>query len=346
VKSWGDGGAGCATDVAVTAQGTTTNASDGITVSSPANGADVSSGFTLEASAPTCSSQAVSTMGYSLDSSADTVTFNGTSVSANVSASAGAHTVHVKSWGDKGSACSAEVAVTVSGGSSPATSIIPSDAVSVSSIQTLGSWIAVNDTGESGTSTGSMSLVGSPSLSGNARKFSTHYTNGGGERYYVSFGDDTSATNFFYDAYVYIANPNGSLANVEMDMNQTMPNGQTAIFGFQCDGYNSTWDVTKNAGSPTHPVDTWVKSGAHCNPREWSTSTWHHVQVYYSRTSSGAITYHTVWLDGTEQSINMTVSSAFALGWAPSLLTNFQIDGIGSSGSTTLYLDKVVIYRW
>jgi hypothetical protein len=68
--------------------------------------------------------------------------------------------------------------------------------------------------------------------------------------------------------------------------------------------------------------------------------------VYYSRTSSGTITYHTVWLDGTEQSINMTVSSAFALGWAPSLLTNFQIDGIGSSGSTTLYLDKVVIYRW
>jgi hypothetical protein len=53
-----------------------------------------------------------------------------------------------------------------------------------------------------------------------------------------------------------------------------------------------------------------------------------------------------VWLDGTEQSINMTVPSAFALGWAPSLLTNFQIDGIGSSGSTTLYLDKVVIYRW
>ena len=346
VKSWGNGGAGCDADVAITAQSSGgSGGSDGITVSSPSNGASVSSPFTLDANASTCSSQSVAAMGYSIDSGS-TVTANGTTMSASVSASSGAHTVHVKSWGNGGAGCDADVAITVSGGGSNPTSMIPSNAVSVSSIQTMGNWIAVNDTGESGTSYGSMSIVSSPSLSGQARKFVTHYTNGGGERYYVSFGDDTSSTNFFYDAYVYIANPNGSLANVEMDMNQTMPNGQTAIFGFQCDGYNSTWDGTKNAGSPTHPVDTWVKSDAHCNPREWSENTWHHVQVYYSRNSSGVISYNTVWLDGAEQSVNLTMPSAFALGWAPSLLTNFQIDGIGSSGSMTLYLDKVTIYRW
>ena len=32
-------------------------------------------------------------------------------------------------------------------------------------------------------------------------------------------------------------------------MNQTMENGQTVIFGFQCDGYTSTWDYTRNAGT-------------------------------------------------------------------------------------------------
>lgn len=346
VKSWGNGGASCDADVAITAQSSGGGGgTDGITVSSPSNGASVSSPFTLDASASSCSSQSVASMGYSIDSGG-TVTVNGTTMNASVPASSGAHTLHVKSWGTGGAGCDADVAITVSGGGSNPTSVIPSNAVSVSSIQTMGNWIAVNDTGESGTSYGSMSMVSSPSLSGHARKFVTHYTNGGGERYYVSFGDDTSATSFFYDAYVYISSPNGSLANVEMDMNQTMPNGQTAIFGFQCDGYNSTWDGTKNSGSPTHPVDTWVKSGAHCNPREWSENAWHHVQVYYSRNSSGVISYNTVWLDGTEQSINMTMPSAFALGWGPSLLTNFQIDGIGSSGSTTLYLDKVTIYRW
>jgi len=348
VKSWGNGGAGCASDVAITAQGTSSGSSSGgITVTAPANGASVSTSFDLEASAATCSSQPVSAMGYSLDSSSDTVTFNGTSLNASVSTSAGAHTVHVKSWGNQGAGCSADVAITAGGGSptSP-TSIIPSDAISVSSIQTLGNWVEANDPGNGGSSSGSMNLVGSPTLSNDSREFSTHYSNAGGERYYVSFGDDTTSTNFFYDAYVYIKSPSTQVANVEMDMNQTMPNGQTAIFGFECDGYNSTWDYTKNAGTVDKPVDTWVHSSAYCNPRDWSTNTWHHVQVYYSRTSTGAITYHTVWLDGTEQGINATVNSAFALGWAPTLLTNFQVDGVGSSGSSTIYLDELTIYRW
>ena len=348
VKSWGNGGATCDADVGITAagSGSSSGGTDGITVSSPGNGASLSSPFTLDASASTCSSQSVGSMGYSIDSGA-TVAVNGTAMNASVSASAGAHTLHVKSWGDDGAGCDADVAITVSGGSgSTPTSVVPSNAVSVSSIQTLGDWIEVNDTGAVGTSRGAMAMVSSPSLSGNARKFVTSFANGGGERYYVSFGDDTTSTNFFYDAYVYIPSPSGSLANLEMDMNQTMANGQTAIFGFQCDGYSSTWDVTKNAGSPTRPSDAWVHSGAYCNPRAWSTNTWHHVQVYYWRTSSGTITYQTVWLDGAEQALNLTVPSAFALGWGPTLLTNFQVDGLGSSGSTTLYLDKVTVYRW
>jgi hypothetical protein len=144
---------------------------------------------------------------------------------------------------------------------------------------------------------------------------------------------------------VYIQSPSTSLANIEMDMNQTMPNGQTAIFGFQCDGWNNTWDYTTNKGTPTNPVDAWVKSNQYCNPRTWSTNTWHHVQVTYSRDNSGNITYQAVWLDDVQQPINATVNSAFALGWAPSLLSNFQVDGLGN-GQVTLYMDSLTIYRW
>jgi hypothetical protein len=131
-----------------------------------------------------------------------------------------------------------------------------------------------------------------------------------------------------------------------MDMNQTMENGQTVIFGFQCDGYTNTWDYTKNAGSPTNPSDVWVHSSAYCNPRSWSQNTWHHVQVYYSRDGSGNITYHSVWLDGAQSSINATVNSAFALGWGAVLLTNFQVDGLGPSGSPAVYLDNLTVSRW
>jgi hypothetical protein len=118
------------------------------------------------------------------------------------------------------------------------------------------------------------------------------------------------------------------------------------MFGVQCDGYSNTWDYTANAGSPKKYKDVWLHSGAHCNPREWSTNTWHHVQMTYSSDSAGDVTYRSIFLDGVEQIINDTVPSAFSLGWAEVLLTNFQVDGLGASGWTTVYADHMAVYRW
>jgi hypothetical protein len=318
------------------------------TISSPGNGTDVTSPFTLTADASSCSSQPISSMGYSLDNSSDNTILHGaTSIDAQVSASSGTHVVHVKSWGNQGAVCVSDVTVTVSGASASASDAltVPAGASVVSSIEDLSTWQAAHDTGTKGTSSGSTTLVTSPSHNGKSRKFQTSFTSNAGERYWVSFGDDVNATNFVYDAWVYIGGSSAYLANVEMDMNQVIPNGDTVIYGFQCDGWNGTWDYTENAGTPAKPVDKWVYSKAACNPRSWSLNTWHHVQVAYSRNSSGVVTYKTVALDGKEQTINGTVPSAFASGWAPTLLTNFQVDGLGS-GSNTLYLDEVTVSRW
>jgi hypothetical protein len=130
-------------------------------------------------------------------------------------------------------------------------------------------------------------------------------------------------------------------------MNQVVSNGQTVIFGFQCDGWSGTWDYTINTGTPEKPTDKWMHSPQSCNPRQWTTDTWHHIQLSYSRDNSGNVTYKSVWLDGVEQDINMTGPSAFALGWNPALLTNFQVDGATSTaGSATVYLDNLTVYRW
>ncbi len=174
----------------------------------------------------------------------------------------------------------------------------------------------------------------------------TDYTGSSAERYYVSFGQDTAATHFLYDAWVYLDGSVSDVANLEMDVNQVMANGQTVIFGFQCDGYSKTWDYTTNAGTPENYVDQWLKSDQACNLEEWSVETWHHVQVLYSRDSAGNVTYEAVWLDDAEQDIDTTVPSAFALGWGSTLLTNLQVDGRGPSGSSTVYLDNLTIYRW
>jgi len=285
-------------------------------------------------------------MGYSFDNSTDTTIVNGTSVNTQVTGTAGPHTLHVKAWGSQGSACVTDVAITISD-SNEGHIVAPAGAISVSSIESLSNWNAAYDSNSGvGSASGNTNIVASPSQNGHARAFHTKFANAGGERYSVTFGDDQTSANFLYDGWIYLDGSSGQIANLELDMNQTMENGQTVIFGFQCDGYSSTWDYTKNAGSPTSPSDVWVHSGAYCNPRQWGTNTWHHVQVYYSRDDSGNITYHSVSLDGLGQAINATVNSAFALGWGPVLLTNLQVDGLGASGTPNVYLDNLTISRW
>jgi hypothetical protein len=319
----------------------------GVTVNSPANTADVESPFTLSATAATCSSQNVSSMGYSFDSSADTTVFDSSSIEASVGSSSGTHTLHVKAWGDKGSSCVTDVTINVKAGGTSAGSEIPSDAVSVSSIQAMSNWQADHDSGGPGSSSGSTKIVSSPSLHGSTRRFVTEYKNSGDERYSVSFSDDTDSKNLYYDAWIYLTSSASQIANIEMDVNQVMANGQTVLIGVQCDGYSGTWDYTVNKGSAKTPKPHWdSKSGTKCNPRSWTRDKWHHVQASFSRTDSGTITYKSVWFDGVETKLNATAFGAADLGWDPVINTQFQVDGLGSSGTTTVYLDSLTVSRW
>ena len=327
-------------------------------VNSPTNGEQVSSPFTLNMTASTCSSLPVSAVGYSLDSSSSTSSWPAQSIDGPVSAPSGWHTLHVKVWNDKGGICVTDISIDVnaspstsssstSSTSSTSSSIIPSDAVKVSSIQALGNWTAIHDGGTPGSSSGTMSLTNSPSLTGTSRLFANQFNDFGGERYSVQFDDNNTSQNFFYDAWVYIANSSSGFSNLEFDLNQTMSNGQTVIMGFQCDGWIQRWDYAVNGGSPTSPKDIWLHSYAPCNAKSWGVNQWHHVQIYFSHNDSGWVTYHSVWLDGAEQDLNYTVFSGYALGWGPAEVTNFQIDG-DSSGTTwgNVYLDEVTVYRW
>ncbi len=70
-----------------------------ITVSAPANGATVTSPFNVIASTTTCNGVPAVSMGYSIDH--NTAIIEPTSFTASVTASAGAHVLHVKCWGQK-----------------------------------------------------------------------------------------------------------------------------------------------------------------------------------------------------------------------------------------------------
>jgi len=314
-----------------------------VTVYSPVNGASVNSPFTLYAVAASCSNQPVTAMGYSFDSSTSTAVFSGTQMDGPVSVAAGGHTLHVKAWGNAGAACLTDVAITV-GASSAA---VPANAQYNSNLQAVANWGLLHDSGTPGSSYGGTSVTSSPSRTGAARGFATAYTYYGGERYTLWFGDDTIAQNFMYDAWIYISGSNAGIASLEMDVNQTIPSGNTVIYGVQCDGWSGTWDYTANTGTLAAPRDQWVHSAQPCNVKSWGLNQWHHVQIQYSRDTVGYVYYNYVVLDGKQQYLGAKVSSVFALGWGPALITNFQVDGATSgSGSSNIFIDDLVVYRW
>ena len=388
-----------------------------ITVTTPASGAQVASPFQLSASTTTCSSKPAASMGYSIDSGPTTIT--PTSFTASVSATPGAHILHVKCWGTKVSedllinitVVSSTVSTPVfspaagtyksaqsvnlsdatpgatihytTNGAAPTTSsavytgpipvtattvieaiavvegktnsgfargdyvimppssppVIPSNANVASSVQLLDTWHFNHDAGTPGTAEGGTSLVSAPSQSGTARQFASIFTDAGGEIYSVSYANDVVSSNFVYDGWVWI-DSGSSISNLEMDSNQVTANGQTVIYAFQCSGYSKKWEYS-GAGAK------WVASSQPCDVANWQTDVWHHVQISYSRDDSGYVTYKSVWLDGDEQTINATVPSSFSLGWQVGVVqTQFQIDGLGTSGSSNVYLDNLTISRW
>ena len=230
--------------------------------------------------------------------------------------------------------------------STPSGPSVPSNAIIVTELQLHSGWKHNHDPGTSGTSAGSMTIVTAPAMSEKAAEFASSFQDWGGEIYHVSFGTDSEATNFVYDAEIWFAE-GSKVGNLDLDMNQVMSNGDTVIYGFQCDGDHGTWDYSgikkANEGTKTG----WFHSTEACNPADWTTDTWHHVQISYSRDEAGNATYHSVWLDGVEAVIDATVPSASSLGWAKGdLLTNFQIDGRGSDGASVVYADKLTISRW
>jgi hypothetical protein len=315
--------------------------SSAITVTTPSSGAQLSSPFTLTASATTCASKTAESMGYSIDHGQAII--EPTSFTTLVVAGEGSHVLHVKCWGQK---VNDEVLIDITV-VPPDTLNPPTNATVVSNIQSLPTWEWEHDPGTPGNSTGTSEITSTPSMTGNSRQFSVNFSNSGGEIYHDAFGTDTQATHFIYDAYVMLTQ-SSSLANIEMDMNQVMPNGLTVIYGFQCSSYSGKWEYSYNIGTPQNPIVKWFASNATCpRPSTWSTNVWHHVQIFYFRDSLGNVTYQSASMDGDQQElIGATGSSTFDLHWKPVLATNFQLDGEGSDGSITAYVDKITVSRW
>jgi hypothetical protein len=331
-----------------------------ITVASPINGTTDQSPVWVRAHNMGCDGLPPTAFGFTIDNSG--TLYKGATVRdidvvrANIAT--GIHTIHFKSWTTNG-ACptvSSTIHVVASAGSSPSSS----DASAASSNATAASsatvssipssarssgildgryWAFEKDAGTPGSGRGSTAY---PSFD-NAREFHMTYSRHGGVRWHNSFATDASATHFVYDTYVYLTNPS-QVANLEMDVNHVMSNGETVILATQCSSYSRTWEFSIR-NSRSH----WKSSGIPCNPKNWSAKTWHHIQIASHHTTGGTVTYDWVNLDGKHSTFhNATGVGGEHLGWQRgTTLINFQIDGASSgSGSVTAYIHKMTIFRW
>ncbi len=222
---------------------------------------------------------------------------------------------------------------------------MPSWAQSSGNLTPSTKWTWTHDAGTPGSSVASSQFpVSNPSLDGNARELYVSYSERSGERFSLTFGKGTVPTHFVYDTWVLIDNPS-QLANLELDVNQVISNGETVILAFQCSGYAGAWEYGLiNNGAPH-----WHATSIACNPKNWSANQWHHVQIGSHRDDVGNVSYDWVSLDGNYNQIyGATGNGALALHWAiGDLNINFQLDGASSnSGSVKVYQDKLTIFHW
>lgn len=221
---------------------------------------------------------------------------------------------------------------------------IPPSAIAVDLINPTTAWKNTKDAGTPGTATFSNNYPVSGIFPDDARAFSIAYSGAAGVRFSNSFAKDTTATHFVYDTVV--ESPDWThTANLELDTNQVKSNGKTAILGTQCSSYSKTWEVTLMSSTGGWH---WVPTNLFCNPLTWTPNVPHHVRIFGTIDAAGVSTYEGVELDTAYSTFTgATGPTARSLGWSVgSVLPNFQIGGLGASGSATIYADKLTIYRW
>jgi hypothetical protein len=346
-----------------------------ITVASPVSGTTTASPLWVRAHNVGCNGLTPTAFGFSIDNSSTTkmgVTVHDIDVT-KVAIASGKHTIHFKAWTHSGICPVVESTINVGGttvqsgtgssgtstpgtgtsgagtsgnstGSGSVSTSIPSNAVGSADLDTSSNWQGEHDSGTPGSSQGSTVYPATTPLYDDAREFYMTYSARGGERWHDSFTNNSTATHFVLDTYVYVVNPD-QLANLELDLNQVMSNGKTVIFGTQCSSYSGTWEWTYYASGGFH----WHASNVACKTTAWTANTWHHIQIGFHRDGNGYVTHDWVDFDGVHSVFSGAGGSAAeSLGWAKgSQIMNVQMDGYSkSSGTLTAYFHKTTFYEW
>lgn len=332
----------------------------GVNVSSPGNGATVTSPVHFAASASSSCSKGVAAIGIYTAPYVLAYKVNGTSLNTSVSMSSGTHYPVVQEWDNCGGSSKVQLKVTVD--PSPTNLGSGSGGKTFNNLQKSGGWTGYAllppgfgicsgcSSGGSQAKWGWAQGVSSPSMDG----ISTKASYSGGSTQWADIlwnnhliGDfssqglpDFSKTliptlhNFTYDVYFWVGNASNSQA-LEFDINQFV-GGKSYIWGHECriDGGHE-WDTWSNGGGH------WVASGIPCNPKS---NAWNHLTIQVQRTSDNHLLFKSITLNGNTATLNR-YDSPTSTGWY-GVTVNYQMDSDFYKTPYPVYLDKFTFSAW
>jgi hypothetical protein len=330
-----------------------------VSVSSPTNGATVSSPVAFRASAS--SSNVITGWRIYVDNTSVYLAGTTSSISPAVAMSTGTHNVIVRAWDSTGAYGSVYLTLNVStGGGTPAPSPTPtpppapvsgggptppSNATVFSHIENMTSWGKCSSPSCSGGVGSVWSYYvapnqTSPSLDGSSAMFyisGPAYTD---DLFWMKLGNNPNFTHFISDFWVMTDSSAPAHAEALEFDTILVSGGRKYNWSTECNYWTRTWDTWNEA------TQHWVHSNAVCQP--FSPNVWHHVKWAIERVGT-----QTHYLSVTVDGVTQNISSSYA--WQPAPATNWtngaiiaqvQQDINSSSGSYKEWIDQFNIYAW
>ncbi len=213
----------------------------------------------------------------------------------------------------------------------------PSNATVFTNIDSMSGWGSCTScAGGGGSATYSMTQhIGSPSLDGNATKFSISgtvpFSHG---LWWRRMSSNTTATHFILDMYYYMPKPSAS-QGLEFAANQAV-NGGWYKFSTQCSWGSYQWRVWNSANGG------WVNTGIACNRPP--ANTWQHVVFEYARQSGKAV-FVSITVNGQTHYVNKSFypQKTTANG---SVGVHFELNGNSTETAYSVYTDKMKLTYW
>jgi hypothetical protein len=340
VEEWDYCGGASYTPVAITV---TTDSS--VWVTSPADGSNVATPVNYAATATSSCSKGVAAMGVYVNNQLNFVE-NGAKLNTSLTLTPGTYDTVVEEWDYCGGSTFKHLKINVSG-------------QGFMNLQGGPGWTGYGEFPPrydvcsncgSGVTWSLNQGVQSPSLSGNAAKFSLGGTTPYADVLWTNpvIGDFSSQNlpdsnhtiipnlhNFTYDVYFFGSDLAPSQA-LEFDINQYF-NGMGFTWGHQCRiAGGNEFDVWDNINGK------WVPTGVPCRP---ANNSWNHLTLEVERTWDNWLRYHSITLNGVTTVIDRYFPP-FSVGNWYGVTVNYQMDGNFQQAPYTVFVDKLNLIYW